>query len=94
MATSTSKQPATSLSIGRWTQENEAPRLKPSSETKVELNEEVVLLQGQYVVGQTGRELVVSVAPATVNRKLAIRQINGHLAGWTVKSDTFPGKSS
>jgi hypothetical protein len=88
MTTSINKMFLTSCSIGQWTQVGEIPRIKGPSETRGELNENVILLQGQYVVGPSGRELVVSVAPAAVNRKLAIRQINGQLEGRTAKSNT------
>jgi hypothetical protein len=88
MTTNISKMFLTSCSIGQWTQEAEIPRIKGPSQTKGELNENVILLQGQLVNGPSGRELLVSVAPAVINRKLAIRQINGQIEGRTMKSNT------
>jgi hypothetical protein len=93
MTTRTSETSTTSFSISRWTLQTEKPHLKPASETKGELNGDVVLVQGRYFTGNGGRELVASLTPATVNRKLAIRQINMQLKGGTVKSDTFLRKS-
>jgi hypothetical protein len=93
MTTSTSKPPITSLSIGGWTKKDTPRPIKSSSDTKCYLNEDVVLLQGNYVISRDGRELVVSATPASIHRKLAIRQINGRLEGWTAKSDTLSNKS-
>jgi hypothetical protein len=59
------------------------------SQAAVYLNEDVVLLQGNYVQGRSGREIVVVVTPASIDRKLAIRRINRQIAGWTAKSNTY-----
>ena len=78
-----------SIPTDEWAS-SEPPRVLISSNTQYELSDQVVLIQGQYVRGPSGNEqLMVSIDPATIERKLAIRELNAQLEGRTVKSHTY-----
>jgi len=91
MATDFKKRSSTSISLGRWAlREGGLVRAPQSSDTSGHSRQEVVLVQGRYVQGIYGEsEVSVSVVPATVERKLAIRQINEQLQGRTLQSNTI-----
>lgn len=85
----TTKQNTTSISYAGWTTLVSSPRVMINSNTHYELSDNVVLLKGQYVVGANGiKQLMVSVDPATIERKLAIRELNAQLEGRISKSQT------
>jgi hypothetical protein len=93
MTTSTDRPSNTSFSMGNWKQGQKISPAKQPSGTKGELKEDVVLVQGRYVSVRNYRELLVSVAPTEINRKLAIRHINEQLEGRTSKSNTYLNES-
>ena len=79
-----------SISFNEWAESELPPRVLISSNTQYELSDQVVLIQGQYVNELSGeKQLMVSIDPATIERKLAIRELNAQLDGRTVKSHTY-----
>lgn len=78
-----------SVSISDWTEPTIIPRVLLTSNTNYELSDQVVLVQGKYIKRESGDNLlVVSVDPASIERKLAIRELNAQLEGRTIKSQT------
>lgn len=77
---------AISASSGSWKPVEEKPRLQPT-DTRGMLNRGAVVVQGRYVDG--GTRLVVTMDPAVVERKLAIREINDKLEGRAPRIVTF-----
>lgn len=84
----------TAYTIGKWTVQQDSPRATVSSETRVQGSEDVFLVEGRPTRenGQVG--IAVTIAPAAVSKKLAIRKLNREVEGWTVQSDTFLSKPS
>jgi hypothetical protein len=78
----------TAASISRWTIEHEAPRVVVRSDTNAALTQDVVLIPGRLTSMHGTNEVVISVEPSAVDRKLAIRDLNGRLQGRTAKSNT------
>jgi hypothetical protein len=85
----TTKHNTSSISYDGWTTLISPPRVMINSNTHYELSDNVVLVKGQYVIGANGvKQLMVSVDPATIERKLAIRELNAQLEGRILKSHT------
>lgn len=78
----------TAFSSGKWTEVEEAPLARSSSETSVQMSKDVYLIQGRPAGRNATKGYELIIAPATIMRKLAIRKLNGEIEGWTVKSDT------
>jgi len=82
-------QSTMSTNLNKWTR-SEPPQVFINSNTRYELSERVVLVQAQYVSGPSGsKQLMVSIDPAAIERKLAIRELNAQIDGRTVKSHTY-----
>lgn len=94
MSTNTKRNFGTEHTIGKWTTRREAPRVTASSETRAQLAKDVYIVQGWATHDATGAGIAVTIAPATVTKKLAIRKLNSEVEGWTARSDTLPGKTS
>ena len=92
MATNLGRNLGTEHTIGKWTDVQEAPRAKAFSETRVQINKEAFLVQGRPAQTAGGAGIAVTVAPATLSKKLAIRKLNSEVEGWTARSDTISGK--
>jgi hypothetical protein len=89
MIKSTTQGTAT-ISYDNWTASTPTPRVMINSSTHYELSDNVVLIQGRYIVGSSGdKQLMVSIDPATIERKLAIRGLNAQIEGRTLKSKTY-----
>ena len=87
--TKKAQQQTTSMSISSWTTQHDAPRVLSKSDTKGGLAEDVVLISGRIVSSSQGsNEVLISVEPAAIDRKLAIRSLNRTLQGGTAKSNT------
>lgn len=85
----TKKSNTTSISYDEWTPLKDQPRVMVNLNTYYESSSNVVFIKGQYVVGANGiKQLMVSVDPATIERKLAIRELNAQLEGRVLKSQT------
>jgi hypothetical protein len=83
------RRSGTSISISGLTRAAEATPVLSRTGTHLTKTNHVVL-QGSYVKRADGlSELVVSVDPASVERKLAIRAINSRGEGRSFASDTF-----
>jgi hypothetical protein len=83
-------QSTMSISFNNWTESKEPSRGVIASSTQYELSDQVVLIQGRYVCGESGdKQLMVSVDPVAFERKLAIRELNAQLEGRNPKSQTF-----
>ena len=83
-------QATASISFNDWTRAEEPPRVAFSSNTQHELSGHVVLIQGKFINGPSGdKQLMVSVDPAAIERKLAIRELNAQLEGRPIVSQTF-----
>jgi hypothetical protein len=79
----------TSISFSEWTSLTTLPSVVIKPNTVFEMSDNVVLIKGQYVVGADGvKQLMVTVDPATIERKLAIRELNAQLEGRILKSHT------
>ncbi|WP_145931056.1 hypothetical protein [Immundisolibacter cernigliae] len=60
------------------------------SDTRGTSNHGVLMVQGRIVEQvQGGAQFVVTVDPAAIDRKLAIRKLNDRLEGYTPRNDTF-----
>ena len=86
-------QSTMSISFNDWTESAEPSRGVIASSTQYELSDQVVLIQGRYVSGESGDKqlIMVSVDPVAFERKLAIRELNAQLEGRNPKSQTFTG---
>jgi hypothetical protein len=80
------KYSSTSTSLGSWTKQQSAPNYVRSSDTGGISTEGTVLLSGRLAHG--GGEVVLSVQPRVVERKIAIRSLNDRLQGRTVETNT------
>lgn len=71
---------------GTWVESKNVP-LMVSSATKVSESNCVVMFQGKPVIGSRGQnELLVSVDPASLGRKLAVLKVTAQLDGQSVTS--------
>jgi hypothetical protein len=82
------RQVTTSVSISNWTTQHNAPRVVSKSDTNGALTQDVVLISGRLISTRGANEVLISVEPATIDRKLAIRNLNRTLQGGTAKSNT------
>jgi hypothetical protein len=82
------REVTTSVSISNWTTQHTAPRVVSRSDTNSALSQDVVLISGRLISTDGANEVLISVEPATIDRKLAIRNLNRALQGETVKSNT------
>ncbi|WP_291576098.1 hypothetical protein [Bradyrhizobium sp.] len=64
-----------------------------SSDTIGKLSQDVVLISGRLTMNHGVKEVEISVEPGAVNRKLAIRDLNGRLQGKTIRSNTYAEKN-
>jgi len=88
--TNGTRGPTTSASISAWTILQSPPRTISKSDTLGISTQDVVLISGRLVSSSQGiNEVVISVEPSAVDRKLAIRNLNERLQGRTTKSNTF-----
>lgn len=71
-----------------WVENDVLPTRSNPMETNLALSEDVVIVQGKYANMLHGTFVIVTVQPSIVDRKLAIREINGRLAGKTPRSNT------
>lgn len=93
MVTSIVKKSGTGYSIGVWTVEEHTPRVKLHSETRVVEKGDAFVVTGSASSGVVSQGIKVSIAPAAVSKKLAIRKLNSEVEGWTARSNTMVGKS-
>ena len=81
----------TYMSISKWSSSlDAAPRVVVKADTSSRASHDKIMLSGK-LIEQTGRGTMVqvSVEPAAVEKKLAIRRMNEKLEGRTIKSTTF-----
>lgn len=93
MVTSVNKKSGTGHSIGGWTVEGNAPRAKLHTETYVQRKGDEFVITGSASSHVVSEGIKLSMAPATVSKKLAIRKLNHEVEGWTARSNTMLGKS-
>lgn len=73
-----------------WTLVDQPQSFALPSDTRGTSNQGVLMVQGRFVEQvQGGAQFVVTVDPAAIDRKLAIRKLNDRLEGRTPRSDTF-----
>jgi hypothetical protein len=65
-------------------------RANMSGETSQESNKDAFLIQARQVREGCDAGFAISVSPASVTKKLAIRRMNGEIEGWTAQSNTAP----
>lgn len=71
---------------GTWVKSENVP-LMVSSTTRVNESNCVVMFQGKPVIGARGQnELLVSIDPASLGRKLAVLKVTAQLDGQSVTS--------
>ena len=92
MVTSVVKKSGTGYSFGVWTVQEHIPRAKLHSETKAVEKDDAFVVAGSASSGVVSQGIKVSIAPATVSKKLAIRKLNSEVEGWTARSNTMVGK--
>jgi hypothetical protein len=89
-----SRRSGTSVSISNWTTQLDPPQVLRSSDTTGLSARDVVLISGRLISGSQGNsEVAISIEPTLVDRKLAIRELNGQLQGRTTKSNTSSHRS-
>ena len=82
-----STQPTASIPYKEWVETKNSPPVMIKSSTSYEPSNQVILIQGKYV--NEGNHLMVAISPASIEKKLAIRELNAQLEGRTIKSQTF-----
>lgn len=83
------KTTAPSIPTGGWRRVEQFRDAVNSPDTRGPSNASVVLVQGRYIKeGPNADKLLVTVDPAAIDRKIAIRQLNDRLEGRTPRSDT------
>lgn len=81
---------ALSVSSIKWQRVEQTGQRTESADTRGLSNEGVLMVQGRYVAQANGGvHLVVTVDPAAIDRKLAIRQVNDRIEGRSSRSGTF-----
>jgi len=84
------KIPSTAFTIGKWDTAGSVRRANVPGETSQESNKDALLIQARQVREGCDAGFAVSVSPASVTKKLAIRRMNGEIEGWTAPSNTAP----
>lgn len=90
--TSSKKISSTNVSISSdgWQTVDLQQKAASPADTRAVSNESVLMMQGRYIeCPQGGVQIVITVDPAAVDRKIAIRQMNDRLEGRSPRSDTF-----
>lgn len=78
------------ISAGGWHTINQAHQRVSSADTSGLSSEGVLMIQGHYVAQEKGGvQLVVTVDPAAIDRKIAIRMVNDQIEGRTPRSNTL-----
>ena len=88
MATNNNRKSPTSFVVGGDGVSHTYVKAVRQSDTKVSGVGKSVLVPGRYVARDGKRELTASFEPKAIDRKLAIRKINGQIEGVTAKSNT------
>jgi hypothetical protein len=79
-----------SVSPGGWRLVEPQQNRTIASDTRGTSNENVLLVQGRMITHASGiSQVVVTVDPAAIDRKLTIRKLNDRLEGRAPRSDTF-----
>lgn len=91
--TGTKRTSLTDVSVaptGGWRLVESPAKPAPTSDTRGASTEGVLLVQGRMITQAGSRsQVVVTVDPAAIDRKLTIRKLNDRLEGRTARSDTF-----
>lgn len=81
---------ADAIPAGGWQPINQAHQRVSSTDTRGPSSEGLLLVQGRYVAQDKGGvQLVVTVDPAAIDRKIAIRRVNDQIEGRTLRSNTL-----
>jgi hypothetical protein len=76
--------------LDEYNKYKEPPRITISSNTRYQISDQILFVQGQHVIDSSGeRKVMVSIDPGAIDRKLAIRELNAQLEGRIINSQTF-----